>query len=118
LYKVTTTADVEEGSTSQLKASISTNGPTSVAVEADAMAFQLYHSGVITADCGDNLDHAVLATGYGTEKVNDADVDYFLVKNSWGGNWGENGYVKVGTNNQCGICDMASTITGATDESS
>jgi C1A family cysteine protease len=67
-------------------------GPVSVAIEADQSIFQLYHGGVIRqADCGTNLDHGVLVVGYGTQNTtsNDGSVDYWIVKNSWGANWGE-----------------------------
>ena len=78
-------------------------GPVSVAIEADQLAFQLYHHGVITKHCGTNLDHGVLAVGYGTENG----VDYYLVKNSWGGKWGDKGFVKIGAEasgpGACGI---------------
>merc|ERR1711953_1281230 len=72
--------------------------PVSVAVEADQTAFQRYSGGIVTSGCGTNLDHGVLAAGY------DSEQGYFLVKNSWGASWGDNGYLKIGTSgNVCGI---------------
>jgi C1A family cysteine protease len=78
--------------------------PVSVAIEADTMYFQTYTSGVLTdaAACGTNLDHAVLAVGYGQENGN----DYFLIKNSWSADWGDNGYVKIGANASSGVCGV------------
>ena len=80
--------------------------PVSIAIEADQKDFQLYKSGVFTGTCGTNLDHGVLAVGYGTESGN----DYYLVKNSWGVSWGESGYIKLGKgskyNNGKGQCGM------------
>lgn len=80
--------------------------PVSIAIEADQRDFQFYRSGIFTGDCGTNLDHGVLAVGYGTQE----EGNYYLVKNSWGTSWGENGYIKLGRgpeyNNgqgQCGI---------------
>merc|ERR1719277_2020003 len=76
-------------------------GPVSVAIEADQMSFQLYNGGTITSGCGTNLDHGVLAVGYGDS--------YFKVKNSWGASWGMNGYVQISTSgNTCGIHSDAS----------
>jgi len=94
--------DVKQ-SVSQMKAAI-TQQPVSVAIEADQFAFQSYTSGVITTGCGTRLDHGVLAVGYGTLNGE----DFFLVKNSWGASWGDEGYVRIGTNNVCGILDAAS----------
>merc|ERR1712127_1014146 len=98
LGKVKSFKDVSrDTSGSQLMAAVA-KGPVSVAIEADQFAFQGYTGGVITSGCGTRLDHGVLAVGYGT----DAGQEYFLVKNSWGGSWGVNGYVKMAPD-QCGI---------------
>ena len=82
-------------------------GPVSVAIEADTRVFQLYSGGVIdSSSCGTNLDHGVLIVGYGTEDGK----PYWLVKNSWGDSWGEDGYVKIlrsDSSDDAGICGIA-----------
>jgi len=81
--------------------------PVAIAIEADTRYFQLYASGILTnPDCGTELDHGVLIVGYGEEN----DQKYWLVKNSWGTTWGEDGYVKIArTENisDAGICGIA-----------
>jgi C1A family cysteine protease len=84
--------------------------PVSIAIEADQRTFQFYSSGVFPAsECGNNLDHAVLAVGY--------DSNAYKVKNSWGTSWGDQGYIymeksdaaeKVG--GTCGMLMEASTV--------
>jgi C1A family cysteine protease len=86
--------------------------PVSVAIEADQSSFQFYSGGVMSAACGTALDHGVLAVGYGTDSS--SGLDYYKVKNSWGADWGTNGYILLarGTsynpNGQCGIQMSAS----------
>lgn len=93
-----------------LKVAVATIGPISVAIDATHPSFQHYKSGVyFERACGNtvrSLDHAVLVVGYG----NEGGYDYWLVKNSWGTSWGEEGYIKMarGYNNQCGIACKAS----------
>lgn len=89
-------------------------GPVSVAIEADQLKFQLYSGGVFTDKCGENLDHGVLAVGYGHE----SGQDYIKIKNSWSADWGEDGYIKFeltgeNSNGKCGVYLSASYPTGA-----
>ncbi|KAK2642415.1 hypothetical protein Ddye_024178 [Dipteronia dyeriana] len=84
--------------------------PVSVAIEGSSYSFQFYSTGVFTGDCGTYLDHAVTAIGYGT---NTDGTKYWLIKNSWGTGWGENGYMKIqretkASEGLCGIAMMAS----------
>ena len=99
--------DIPANNQLALKDAVALNGPVSIAIEADTRVFQSYSSGVITStSCGTNLDHGVLIVGYGVEN----DTKYWLVKNSWGTTWGDNGYVKIlrtDSSNDSGICGVA-----------
>jgi hypothetical protein len=85
--------------------SLTKSGPPSIGV--DAGIWQVYRGGVITKNCGTTLDHAVQLVGYGT--VNDLPV--WIVRNSWGTNWGVSGYIylKRGGN----VCGVGSHVTSA-----
>jgi len=81
---VVTYKDVPTGDLNQFLAAVARQ-PVSIAIEADQQAFQGYTGGVITSGCGSQLDHGVLAVGYGTTENG---TRYALVKNSWGASWG------------------------------
>eukprot|EP00806_Schmidingerella_arcuata_P008725 Macronucleus_905.p1 GENE.Macronucleus_905~~Macronucleus_905.p1 ORF type:complete len:311 (+),score=179.78 Macronucleus_905:1-933(+) len=89
-------------SPTQMKAALEKQ-PLAVSIEADKMVFQTYKTGVLNSTkCGTQLDHAVLAVGYGTENGQ----DYWLVKNSWNTTWGDQGYIKLAIVEGDGICGV------------
>jgi KDEL-tailed cysteine endopeptidase len=76
-----------------------------VTVGVNASSWQFYKSGVITQECTDELDKGVLVVGYDLS----GPTPYWILKNSWGTEWGEDGYVRLEYGkNECGIAKMAS----------
>ncbi|KAK8574919.1 hypothetical protein V6N13_033860 [Hibiscus sabdariffa] len=101
--------DVPANSEDALQKAVA-NQPISVAIDASGFEFQFYSSGVFTGLCGAQLDHGVTAVGYGED---DDGTKYWLVKNSWGTSWGEQGYIRMqrdvdAKEGLCGIAMQAS----------
>ncbi|XP_073128767.1 senescence-specific cysteine protease SAG39-like [Henckelia pumila] len=80
--------------------------PVSVAIDASGPTFRFFAGGIYTGECGTHLDHGVTIVGYGKSKTG---KKYWLVKNSWGTEWGEGGYVKFerDVRSKEGLCGIA-----------
>ena len=79
-------------------------GPVAVGIDSRSDAFQNYAGGIFRASmCENDIDHAVAIVGYAP--------DYWIVKNSWGSTWGEDGYMRLerGTN-ACGISEYITYV--------
>lgn len=98
LTKVTGYTMVPSGDESQLAIALDKQ-PVSVAIMATS-AVQLYKHGIFNdSSCGGGINHGVLAVGYAS--------DYFKVKNSWGENWGESGFIRFArTGDASGMCSI------------
>lgn len=107
---ITACSDVSANNQVDLKSAVY-QSPVSIAIEADTREFQLYTSGVLTGDaCGTSLDHGVLIVGYGEGGGTDNEPPYWIVKNSWGPSWGDNGYILIersDSTNDPGVCGIA-----------
>jgi C1A family cysteine protease len=110
--KITGYVNVTSGDLNALKMAIVKEGPVSVGIDASHKSLSFYANGVYyEPDCGnkeDQLDHAVLAVGYGTLNGE----PYWLVKNSWSTYWGNDGYVLMSQkDNNCGVATAATYVT-------
>jgi cathepsin L len=101
--------DITSGDEEALTTAAATIGPIAVAIDASQSSFQFYNDGIYTDDgCSSTqLDHGVTVVGYGTQGTGQ---DYYIVKNSWGTSWGQEGYIWMArnSNNMCGIATSAS----------
>lgn len=85
---------IERYNKTALMAAVS-QGPVTIGIEASE-EFEYYGSGVFDGLCGTDVDHMVLIVGYNRT----GDNPYWKVKNSWGDDWGEDGYIRI-----CMDCD-------------
>lgn len=81
------------------------NQPVAIAMDAGGKDLQFYSEGVFTGDCGTELNHGVALVGYGTTQDG---TKYWIVKNSWGTDWGEKGYMRMqrGIDAEEGLCGI------------
>ncbi|KAK9394698.1 digestive cysteine proteinase 2-like [Crotalus adamanteus] len=91
-----------------LKAALYKHGPIAVNIDASHKSFAFYSSGIYyEPNCGNTtmqLDHAVLAVGYGDLQGE----PYWLIKNSWSTYWGNDGYILMSMKeNNCGVTSSA-----------
>lgn len=104
--------DIPSGKEHALMKAIAAVGPVSVAIDAGHESFQFYQSGIYyEKECSsEELDHGVLAVGYGFEGEDVDGKKYWIVKNSWSENWGNKGYIYMAKDrhNHCGIATAAS----------
>jgi hypothetical protein len=71
------------------------------------MVFQTYKSGVMTSyKCGTEVNHAVLAVGFSVQ----SSPAYYIVRNSWGTTWGEEGNILIGVGSGKGVCGINSNV--------
>lgn len=101
--------EIPEGNEEALVNALATIGPVSISIDATHYSFRFYSDGIYyEPECvsEDVNGHAVLAIGYGTDGDG---KDYYIVKNSWGTTWGDDGYIKMARNkkNHCGIATSA-----------
>ena len=93
---------IKGSSEEALKNAVATVGPVAVAIHA-LNNLGSYRSGVYyDPTCTGGRNHAVLVVGYGTENG----MDYWLVKNSWGAGFGQDGFIKMARNKN-NMCDIA-----------
>lgn len=97
---------IAEGDEDDLAAKVEEYGPTSVSIDVNNWSFQIYDSGIYEeSSCYINaINHSVGCVGFGVE----GETKYWIIRNSWGTSWGEEGYMKmIWENNMCGIAQEA-----------
>lgn len=103
--------NLPRGDEATLKEAVANVGPLVVVIDNNRESLQFYKNGVYNdPECHSEVEygrHAVLCVGYGSEEKG---ADYWLIKNSWGNTWGDEGFIKVSRNNKnhCGVANDVS----------
>lgn len=101
ITSITSYYDVISNDPTWLISAVATT-PTVSIVESNNYVWQFYYSGIVNNYCGYDVSHYVLVVGYNSTEPN----PYFIVKNSWGGDWGESGYIRIGIQGGTGVCGI------------
>jgi len=100
---------IPKGDEKAMAEALANYGPMYLAINAGGAFSMFYEKGIIkTDDCSpDQLDHAVVLVGYGYD--NELQMPYWVIKNSWGTGWGEDGYFRMArdSGNMCGVASEA-----------
>jgi C1A family cysteine protease len=107
--------DITQGDEKGLADALVKYGPMFIGLHVSDDAFMFYKSGVVKINNCKNgrgdMEHALALVGYGYD--NSLKLSYWIIKNSWGADWGENGYVRLAKDagNMCGVTTLASWAT-------
>lgn len=103
--KITKYVKIESGNEDDLKEKVATYGVVAISISAGNTPFMAYWGGILDDDSCLYVDHAVATVGYGSEDG----VDFWIVRNSWGTTWGEQGYCRMirNKNNKCFVASSA-----------
>jgi C1A family cysteine protease len=107
--------DIKQGDEKGLADALVKYGPMFIGLHVSDDALMFYQSGVVKINNCKNgrndIEHALALVGYGYD--NSLKLSYWTIKNSWGADWGENGYVRLAKDagNMCGVTTLASWAT-------
>lgn len=102
--------EIQIGNEKALLQAVATVGPIAAGIDGAQRSFQFYKSGLYyDPKCVTEVNHAVVIVGYGKT---DAGEEYWICKNSWDTDWGEQGYIRMARNkkNHCGITSLARSV--------
>jgi cathepsin L len=103
--------NIPTGDETTLATDLVSYGPIFIGIDASSQYFQFYKSGILSiSDCSnllEDIDHAIVVVGYGYNTT--LQQSYWIIKNSWGTDWGEKGYLYLAKDagNMCGVATMA-----------